>query len=144
MSAGHGIEHSEFNASRTDPVHFLQVWIQPDRVNSKPAHAHRAADAVRSRGRWTTVASPTGEHGSLAIRQQAWVRGLVLGSNDRATWPLQPDRRYWLQVATGKVETAGRVLRAGDAVGYVGESGALELAGAGDGLADLILFDLPG
>jgi quercetin 2,3-dioxygenase len=98
----------------------------------------------RLRGRWATVASPDGEDGSLAIRQQAWVRSVVLGRDDRASWLLQPGRRYWLQVAAGAVQAAGRMLSAGDAVGYVDEAGALALAGAGDEVADVIFFDLPG
>src|SRR3546814_9338952 len=71
MGAGHGIEHSEFNASKDAPVHFLQIWIQPDRVNAPPAHAQQVFDPQARRGRWATLASPDGVDGSLAIRQQA-------------------------------------------------------------------------
>src|SRR3546814_5636869 len=58
MGAGHGIEHSEFNASKDAPVHFLQIWIQPDRVNAPPAHAQQVFDPQARRGRWATLASP--------------------------------------------------------------------------------------
>jgi len=71
MSAGHGIEHSEFNASQSDDVHFLQIWIQPDRVNAPPAYAQRAFDPQARRGRWAVLASPDGIDGSLAIRLEA-------------------------------------------------------------------------
>ncbi|HEY0309514.1 MAG TPA: pirin family protein, partial [Luteimonas sp.] len=76
MSAGHGIEHSEFNASQDAPVHFLQVWIQPDRVNAPPAYAQRAFDPAARRGRWAPLATPDGAAGSLAIRQDARLLGV--------------------------------------------------------------------
>ena len=144
MSAGHGIEHSEFNASKDAPVHFLQVWIQPDRVNAPPAHAQRAFDPQARRGRWATLASPDGVDDSLAIRQRAWLYGLRLGEGEAAAFTLQPGRRYWLHLAQGAAEFDGRALVAGDAIGYVEEAGELHVEGAaGDAIADILLFDLP-
>jgi quercetin 2,3-dioxygenase len=148
MSAGHGIEHSEFNASRDRPVHFLQIWIQPDRVNAEPDYAQRAFDPGDRRGRWAPLASPDGADGSLAIRQQAWLHGVVLGTGETVERTLATDRRYWLHLARGvaQLELGGEQCRleAGDAVGISGESGVLRLVGAGDGApADLLLFDLP-
>ena len=143
MSAGHGIEHSEYNGSDAEPVHFLQIWIQPDRVNAPPAYAQRAFDPAFRRGRWATLASPDGEGDSLAIRQQAWLRGVRLGEGASVEWTLDGARRYWLHVVRGAVRSGERQLQAGDALGFVGESGRLEIAGAGAGEADLLLFDLP-
>ncbi|MCJ0825604.1 pirin family protein [Luteimonas sp. 50] len=143
MGAGHGVEHSEFNASQDQPVHFLQVWIQPDRVNAPPAYAQRAFDPAARRGRWATLASPDGSDGSLAIRQQAWLRGTLLGAGESVEWVPDPARRYWLHVAQGAVELDGRVLAAGDALGFFGESDPRTLAARGDGVADVLLFDLP-
>lgn len=143
MSAGHGVEHSEFNASDREPVHFLQIWIQPDRVNAPPAHAQRAFDPAARRGRWATFASPDGAEDSLAIRQQAWVRGIALGRGEQAALPLQARRRYWLQVVRGELAIAGERLSAGDALGYADEAGPLDIIGNGDGIADVLLFDLP-
>jgi redox-sensitive bicupin YhaK (pirin superfamily) len=143
MSAGHGVEHSEFNDSQTEPVHFLQIWIQPDRVNAPPAYAQRAFDPAARRGRWATLASPDGNDGSLAIRQQAWLRGVLLGAGESVEWVPDPARRYWLHVAQGEIELDGRVLAAGDALGFVGESDPRTLAARGDGVADMLLFDLP-
>ncbi len=143
MSAGHGVEHSEFNDSQDQPVHFLQIWIQPDRVNAPPAYAQRAFDPAARRGRWATLASPDGGDGSLAIRQQAWLRGTMLGAGESVEWVPDPARRYWLHVAQGAVELDGRALAAGDALGFIGESDPRSLAGRGDGLADVLLFDLP-
>ena len=143
MSAGHGIEHSEFNASKTEPVHFLQIWIQPDRVNAAPAYAQQAFDPATRRGRWATLASPDGAGGSIAIRQQAWLRGSVLAAADAVELVLDPARRYWLHVAQGSVDYDGRTLSAGDALGFLDEGGRHRLAGTGDGVADVLLFDLP-
>lgn len=148
MSAGHGIEHSEFNASRDQPVHFLQVWIQPDRVNAEPDYAQRAFEPLDRRGRWVPLASPDGADGSLVIRQQAWLRGVVLGMDETVERTLAAARRYWLHLARGEaqfeLDGERRRLVAGDAVGISGESGLLRLVGmADDPPADLLLFDLP-
>jgi len=143
MSAGHGIEHSEFNASNTEPVHFLQIWIQPDRVNAQPGYAQQAFDPAQRRGRWATLASPDGSDGSIAIRQQAWLRGALLAAGEAIEVAFDSARRYWLHVAQGAVEFDGRRLSAGDAIGAVDEAGRHRLLGVGDGVADVLLFDLP-
>jgi len=143
MSAGHGVEHSEFNASQTQPVHFLQIWLQPDRLNAAPAYAQRAATPSRLPGRWTLLASPDGSDGSLAIRQQARVYGVQLAAGESVQDALDPARRYWLQVALGSVIAGERTLAAGDALGLVEEGGMLRITGHGDALADVLLFDLP-
>ena len=143
MSAGHGIEHSEFNASNTEPVHFLQIWIQPDRVNAEPGYAQQAFDPAQRRGRWATLASPDGSDGSIAIRQQAWLRGALLAAGEAIEVAFDSARRYWLHVAQGAVEFDGRRLSAGDAIGAVDEAGRHRLLGVGDRVADVLLFDLP-
>ena len=143
MSAGHGIQHSEFNASQSEAVHFLQIWIQPDRVNAPPAYAQRAFDPQARRGRWAVLASPDGVDGSLAIRQQAWLRGAWMPAGESVDLVLDPARRYWLHVAQGAVELDGRTLTAGDALGFVGESGLHRIVATGAVAADLLLFDLP-
>ena len=143
MSAGHGVEHSEFNASDSQPVHFLQIWLQPDRLNAAPAYSQREAVPSGDRGRWTLLASPDGRDGSIAIRQQARLSGAQLASDDRVEYTLDPAHRYWLHVAQGSVSANGRALSAGDALGFVGEQGPLSLAGTGPGLADVLVFELP-
>ena len=139
MGAGHGIEHSEFNASQDRPVHFLQVWIQPDRLNAKPGYAQREAPA--NAGDWTLMASPDGAEGSLAIRQDArlWLARLPAGG--RVEHALDAGRRYWLHLAQGRARVAGRELNAGDALGLVEEAGALTVEA--DAEAQVLLFDLP-
>jgi redox-sensitive bicupin YhaK (pirin superfamily) len=144
MSAGHGIEHSEYNASDAEPVHFLQIWIQPDRVNAAPAYDQRAFDPAARAGRWALLASPDGADGSLAIRQQAWLRGVRLSPGAEAGFATDPSRRYWLHVAQGGAVLYGRVLGPGDALGFAGESGGHRLQGRGDGTADILLFELQG
>lgn len=144
MSAGHGIEHSEFNASTTLPVHFLQIWLQPDRVNAAPAYAQRTFEPADRRGQWALLASPDGDAGSIAIRQQAWLRGVLLAAGEEVEFTCEPSRRYWLHVARGTVTVDGHALQAGDALGFVEESGPHRLRGTGDAdIADVLLFDLP-
>jgi redox-sensitive bicupin YhaK (pirin superfamily) len=143
MSAGHGIEHSEFNASDAEPVHFLQIWIQPDRLNAAPGYEQRAFAIEARRGRWATLASPDGADDSLAIRQQAFLRGVALGDGEQVELVLDPARRYWLHVAQGAVVLDGHALSAGDALGLIEEGGTRTLSGRGAELADVLLFDLP-
>lgn len=142
MSAGHGIEHSEYNGSDAEPVHFLQVWIQPDRLNAQPAYDQRHFDPAARRGRWATLVSPDGADGSIAIRQQARLLATRLQAGDALAAPLAADRLYWLHVAAGEVQAGERVLRAGDALGFADEAGELALRGIADA-SDVLLFDLP-
>lgn len=142
MSAGHGIEHSEYNGSDAEPVHFLQVWIQPDRLNAQPAYDQRHFDPAARRGRWATLVSPDGADGSIAIRQQARLLATRMLAGDALAAPLAADRLHWLHVAAGEVQAGERVLRAGDALGFADEAGELALRGIADA-SDVLLFDLP-
>lgn len=142
MSAGHGVEHSEYNASQSQPAHFLQIWIQPSRLNHEPAYAQRPAIAADASG-WTLLASADGRDGSLAVRQDVSVLDVRLGRGESAGHALDPARLYWLQVVEGAIRANGRELQAGDALGFQAESGPLDLQGIGDGRADVLLFDLP-
>ena len=143
MGAGSGIEHSEYNGGDGEPVHFLQIWIMPDRADAPPGYGQRAFDPAQREGRWATLASPDGVDGSLAIRQQARLRGVRLGRDAAVGHALDPSRRYWLHVVQGGITADGQALSAGDALGISGESGTLRLSGAADGTADVLLFDLP-
>lgn len=141
MSAGHGVDHSEFNHSATDPVHFLQIWLQPDRVNAAPAHALLEVTTGES---WQLLASPDGARGSIAIRQNARMYRVGLEPGLGASHALDPKRRYWLHVASGEVVANGRDLGPGDGLGFSHESAPLQLVGAGERTVDVLLFDLPG
>ncbi|GAB2507073.1 pirin family protein [Lysobacter humi (ex Lee et al. 2017)] len=140
MSAGRGVQHSEYNASPTEPVHFLQVWIQPDRSNAAPAYAQITPPALEHG--WQLLAAPDGAQGSLAIRQQAWLRrgrGVV---GEALEWTLEAGRAYWLQLTRGRADVGGRTFVAGDALGFVDEPGTLRVE-AVEGPVEVLLFDLP-
>lgn len=139
MSAGHGIEHSEYNASADTPVHFLQIWIQPARLNHDPAYAQRAATPLSAQ--WTLLASPDGAEGSLAIRQDVRLLAARLAPGEHVALELQASRRYWLQIARGSVRLGATVLQHGDACGWQDEAGELSLEG--QETAEILLFDLP-
>ena len=142
MSAGHGIEHSEFNGSDAEPVHFLQIWIQPDQLNAQPAYAQQHFDPDARRARWATLVAPDGADGSIAIRQQATLRATRLQAGDTLAAELDASRQYWLHVASGEVRIGERSLSAGDALGFVGEQVTLALAGSA-AASDVLLFELP-
>lgn len=143
MSAGHGVEHSEFNASETEPVHFLQIWLQPDRVNAVPAYAKLAAAPDFPPSQWRLLASPDGTDGSIAIRQDARMSSLRLARHSTGEIELAAGRRYWLHVAQGSIQTNGHLLHAGDALGIAEQAGLLRLSGTADSAAEALLFDLP-
>lgn len=141
MSAGSGIVHSEFNHSRTERVHLLQIWIEPDTLNIDPGYDQKTFSQGDKRGRLLLLASPDdGETGSLTIRQDARVYASVLDDGQRIRHDIADGRYVWLQVAAGAIELNGTRLSAGDGAA-VSEESAIELAGAGGG--ELLLFDLP-
>lgn len=143
MSAGHGVEHSEFNASGTDAAHFLQIWLQPDRVNAAPAYAQLAAAPDFPPGQWRLLASADGAEGSIAIRQDARLSSNRMPSDVASEVELDAGRRYWLHVAQGSVQANGHELHAGDALGIAEQAGTLRLSGAAERSAQVLLFDLP-
>ena len=143
MSAGHGVEHSEFNASDTEPVHFLQIWLQPDRVNATPAYDQLATAPNLPPAQWRLLASPDGADGSIAIRQDARLSSVGLTRQSTVDFEPAAGRRYWLHVARGAIQLDDRVLDAGDALGMVGQSGPIQLSGKDGSAAEVLLFDLP-
>ncbi len=140
MSAGSGITHSEFNASADAPVHFLQIWIQPDRLNIPPGYAQRPFPDAQRRGVLRLLASPDGAGESLRIQQDARVYGALLAAGERVEQALASGRRGWVQVARGALLLNGQAMIAGDGAGISAES-ALTLQASED--ADVLVFDLP-
>ncbi len=126
ISAGTGIAHSEVNNSDTEPVHFLQIWIQPSRLGAPPRYDQRAFAGCQSGG-LHLVASPMGRAGSLSIHRDAEVSLARLARADRLSIPLASGRHAWLQVIEGELTLNGRRLRAGDGVAASQEA-SLELA----------------
>jgi quercetin 2,3-dioxygenase len=140
MSAGSGIRHSEFNASQTEPVHFLQIWIIPDRQNISPSYEQKAFPASERRDRLRLVASGDGAEGSLKIAQQARLYSALMSPGAVLNHPLKPGRLGWVQVASGSVRVNGLELTVGDGIGLMDES---EISLQADQAVELLVFDLP-
>ncbi len=122
MRAGHGIAHSEYNASTTEPVHLLQIWIEPDAYGLEPGYEQIAFAPASLQGQLRLIASNDGRDGSVTIHQDAAIHAGRLAAGERATLTLAPGHRAWLQVATGRVKVQDYPLEAGDAVAVRFES----------------------
>ena len=139
MRAGHGIAHSEYNASKTSPVHLLQIWIEPDTLNLEPGYEQKAFDPIEMHNRFRVVASKEGHDGSITIHQDARILAAKIQPGEHAMASLAPGRRGWLHVATGRVLLKGYTLEAGDSVALVHEP---EILLEGLEPSEVLLFDL--
>ncbi len=140
MSAGTGVTHSEFNHSRSEPVHLLQIWIQPARKGLQPSYEQKTFSDEEKLGALRVIASPDGRDGSVKIHQDATLFAAVLDDGSGLTYEMNRDRHVWLQVARGSVTLGNLVLSAGDGAAMSRETAARL---AGRERAELILFDLP-
>ena len=140
MSAGCGIRHSEFNASRTDPVHFLQIWLLPARAGIDPGYEQRNFPESTRRGKLTIVASPDGADGSITIHQDARMYDGVFATDEATTHKIPGGRRAYLHVARGSIEANGVSMGEGDGAAIENED---SLAIAARAQTEVILFDLP-
>ena len=138
MAAGTGVQHSEFNPSKDEAVHLLQIWIQPDEKGVKPRYAEKALKETAP-GKLNLVTSKTGRDGSIAIHQDADLWLAKLESGNRATHRLVPGRNAWVHVAEGEVSLNGKKLSSGDAAA-VNQEGILELGATKP--SQVLLFDL--
>jgi redox-sensitive bicupin YhaK (pirin superfamily) len=138
MAAGTGVVHSEYNPSKQDPVHFLQIWIQPDKTGAKPAYGEKAYSSATP-GRLNLVASKSGRDGSIRINQDADLWLAKFSDSETLTYDLKLNRHVWVHVAEGSVELNGQKLSAGDGAGISQET-KLQLVGSGK--AQVLLFDL--
>jgi quercetin 2,3-dioxygenase len=139
MSAGRGVLHSEYNPSRSAPVHFLQIWIEPDVTGIAPSYEQKAIAADLKRGRFALIASPDGRDGSVTIHQDARIYAGLFDGAEAASHDVAPGRRAYVHVARGSVSVNGNRLEAGDAAAIAGEVAVRVEAGAD---AEVLLFDL--
>jgi redox-sensitive bicupin YhaK (pirin superfamily) len=139
MSAGTGVRHSEANASKSEPVHLLQIWIYPERNGLAPGYEQKAFSAAEKRGKLRLVASRDGREGSVTIHQDAELYATLVGAGETVRHELQPGRHAWVQVARGEVKLNGKDLAAGDGAA-LSEEKAIELTGNRD--AEVLVFDL--
>jgi len=139
MSAGTGVLHSEFNHSREERVHLLQIWILPEREGVEPSYEEKTFDASEKQGRLRLVASREGSDGSVRINQDAKLYAALLEPGQQLAHRLAPGRHAWLQVARGAVELNGHTLRQGDGAA-VSDEETLSIVGAEP--SEVLLFDL--
>jgi redox-sensitive bicupin YhaK (pirin superfamily) len=139
MAAGSGVTHSEFNASRRDPVHLLQIWLLPNAANLTPRYEQKAFGDER-RGRLRLVASPEGADGSIAINQDASVYASILDDGETIEHKIARGRYGYLQLAKGGLEIGGAIMHAGDGAKISDEAAISAKALAPD--TEFLLFDL--
>jgi hypothetical protein len=139
LSAGIGITHSEFNHSKSEPVHFLQIWILPEKKGLSPEYEQKFFPEGEKRGVLRLIASSDGREGSVTIHQDANLYAALLDSNERVFYTLPSERNIWLQVARGKIIVNGHILEQGDAAS-INEEERLEITGLE--YAEFLLFDL--
>jgi redox-sensitive bicupin YhaK (pirin superfamily) len=140
MTAGAGVRHSEFNASSSDPVHFLQIWIHPDRPGLAPGYEQKAFPEAEKRGRFRLVASRDGREGSVTIHQDAAIFVGLFEASEQARQNLAPKRYGYLHVARGQITAGGQRLGEGDGAA-ISDATSVDLRG--ESAAEVLLFDLP-
>ncbi len=139
MSAGTGVTHSEQNASPSEPVHFLQIWLLPSERNIAPGYEQKSFANAEKQGQLRLVASPDGREGSVTIHSDATLYASILDAHEVARLELKPERHAWVHVARGRAQINGKELKAGDAAAFSAES---EISLAGVERAEVLVFDL--
>jgi quercetin 2,3-dioxygenase len=139
MSAGTGIEHSEYNASKTEPAHFLQIWILPERQGLAPSYEEKHFPEAERRNQLKLVAARQPSNGALTIHRDVAIYAALLDDGASVRHSLTPGRRAWLQIARGGAEVNGIALEEGDGLSAADET---ELRITGRGSAEFLLFDL--
>jgi redox-sensitive bicupin YhaK (pirin superfamily) len=140
MSAGTGISHSEYNASKTEPVHFLQIWITPNETGLQPGYEQRSFDLGKKNGNRVLVAAPDARDGAVKLHQDADLWLADLPKDGELAFPLKARRRVWLQVVRGQVNLDGATLEAGDGVGIHDDEHVLGVKATEP--SEILLFDL--
>ena len=140
MSAGTGIRHSEYNASKTEPVHFLQIWIVPDKRGLAPGYEQKTIAPEQRRGQLRLIGSHDGRDGSVTIHQDVALYAAMLGAAGSVSHNLGDNRTAWVQIASGAATINGVGVSAGDGVAIIDEA-AIRIAGAAAD-TELLLFDM--
>ncbi|MDB4967472.1 MAG: hypothetical protein JWN44_3161 [Myxococcales bacterium] len=139
MSAGSGVTHSEFNGSRTEPVHFLQIWIQPAKKGIPASYEEKRFGIQDLSGKLRLIASPDGRDGSVTINQDARVYVALLGQGQELKHEFAAKRKGWVHVARGRVLVNGQELTTGDGAALADET---SVSLAGGAASEVLLFDL--
>lgn len=140
MSAGTGVRHSEFNASATEAVHLLQIWILPEERGLEPSYEEKNFSSELKPGQLTLLGSRDGRNNSVTIHQDVNLYLGLLNTSDRLTYQIKDNRGIWLQIAKGEIKLNERLLQAGDGAAITDET---EIAIAGNSPdAEFLLFDL--
>ena len=139
MSAGTGVTHSEFNGSKSDPVHFLQIWLMPAERGIAPGYEQKTFTAADKQGRLRLVASPDGRDGSITVHTDADLYAGLFAAGEQATHTLESGRHAWVQVVRGTVRVNGKELKAGDGASLSGEP-SVQVEGVDS--AEVLVFDL--
>jgi redox-sensitive bicupin YhaK (pirin superfamily) len=140
MSAGTGIMHSEYNASKTEPVHFLQIWILPEKQGIAPGYEQKTFTDAEKQSQLRLVGSRDGRNGSITIHQDVDLYAASLVEGDEISHTLADGRAAWLQIARGTVQLNGQTLTAGDGAAIANES-LVTIQGVANG-AEVLLFDM--
>jgi redox-sensitive bicupin YhaK (pirin superfamily) len=140
MSAGSGVRHSEYNASNEQPVHLLQIWLQPNLQGVQPGYAQHHFPTEQRRGILRLLVSPDGRDGSIATHQDGLVYASLLAAGVQVVHPLTPSRSVYLHMASGSVKANGVTLNTGDGLRIEAEA-HVSIEGLSE--AEILLFDLP-
>jgi quercetin 2,3-dioxygenase len=139
MSAGTGIRHSEFNASTVEPVHFLQIWVIPERLGLTPGYEQKNFSEAKRRNTLRLIGSRDGRDGSITIHQDVDLYASLLAKGETVRHETKPERKVWLQVARGQVTVNGTDTEAGDGIAIEGVD-QVDVTAASD--TELLLFDM--
>ena len=139
MSAGTGVRHSEYNASDTEPVHFLQIWILPERAGLTPGYEQKAFPESSKHGQLRLVGARDGRDGAVTINQDVDLYATILGDGETVSHELAANRLAWVQVVRGTAAVNGRTLNAGDGLPL---EGPLPISIRGESAAELLIFDM--
>lgn len=141
MSAGTGILHSEYNPSKVNPVHFLQIWIIPDKMNLKPYYEQKTFDLEKYSDELILIASQNGEKNSIKISQNVKVYQCLLNNNNTVEFTVKPNRKYWVQIAEGSADINTINLNEGDGLAFSQEDNLLRITSQKDN-TNFLIFDL--